>query len=246
MKKLVAILFFASVLLPSRAQEIITEGTVPAVQSEVQVEIPDEIQLTVPQIPMNEIDLSLSFGTGLQTLGVYGSLVVSLLGSLISNDAVIIMPFFVPGLSIEYDRWLNDWFAVGGNVYADVVSAMPFGFVGNFSIMPEVKFRWLNRDNLRLYSKLSAGYSTSKYCIKINDEYRLDDIPTDWMGMINATNESKLISPLFSMAWLFPPFGLQVVPIGIDFNTAAKNLDAFVELGIGTQGGLTFGLKKAF
>lgn len=230
MKRLLAALFLILLFLPARAQEI-PEVTLP------------EVRLEVP----NEIDLSLSLGTGLQTVGIYGSFFASLIGSLINNDAVIIVPFFIPGLSAGYDRWLNDWFAVGAGVYADVVSAMPYGFVGNFAIMPEVKFRWFNHDNLKLYSRLAAGYSTARYCIKTNDGYKTGSLSTGWMNYLDGIAPERLLTTSsFFWSTIFPPFGLQAVPIGIDINTAVRNLDAFIELGIGTQGIVTFGLKTAF
>ena len=245
MKKLFATLAMALVLLPAFAQEV-TEDIQPEAP-----QLPEpEVQLPVQQNPLNEIDLSISTGTGLQVAGIYASFFLSLFGSLLSNDTYIVIPFFVPALSMEYDRWINDKFAIGASVNADIVSALPSLLVGNVAVMPDVKFRWLDKPSVKLYSKLAIGYSTTIYGNSKDGKLNIKQLPAGYLSSLGDIDsldsfQSFMTSSILRF-WLIPPFGIQAVPIGIDLGSPSQKVHGFLELGIGTQGSMTFGIKTAF
>lgn len=239
MKKLFATLSLAILLLPAFAQEV-TEELGPEAP---QLPAP-EVQLPVQHNPLNEIDLSIGLGTGLQVLGIEASLLVSLLGSLLTNDTFIMIPFFIPDLGIGYDRWINDKLAVGASIHADVVSALPIGFIGNFAIMPDVKFRWFDHGNLKMYSKLAAGYSVPLIGSKDNGKLKIDKLDVNTKG--NIEDFRSFLTTTVGQFKYFPPVGIQAVPLGIEIGTAARGVNGFVEFGAGTQGYVTFGMKTAF
>ena len=71
---------------------------------------------------------------------------------------------------IEYVHYTNDWFGFGGTVLCDYMTAKTVSVdkdgnktpngdfkLGCLSAMPLVKFAWLNRAHVGLYSKLAAG-----------------------------------------------------------------------------------------
>ena len=245
MKKLFATLSLFLVLLPAFAQEITEELQPEALQ------LPDpEVQLPVQHNPLNEIDLSIGLGTGLQVVGAYASFFVSLFGTIFSKDTYILIPFFVPALSLEYDRWINDKVAIGASVNADIVSALPYLMVGNVAVMPDVKFRWLDKPSVKLYSKLAVGYSTTIYGNAKDGKLKIQQMPTDnfsSLGDIDSLDSFQgFMTSSILRFWLVPPFGIQAVPIGIDIGSASQKVHGFLELGIGTQGSMTFGIKTAF
>ena len=85
------------------------------------------------------------------------------------------------------------------------------------SVLPDVKFRWLYRDKVRMYSKLAAGCSVG--------------------FMFASFSEDRYTDTFF--AW-------QITPVGFEFNTKEDHLKWFIDLGLGTQGLLGFGLKTTF
>jgi hypothetical protein len=77
---------------------------------------------------------------------------------------------FVGGAGVEYVHYVNDWLGFGGAVLCDYMTATAMNVdsegkktpngkfnLGIVSAMPEVKFAWLNREHVGLYSKLAAG-----------------------------------------------------------------------------------------
>ena len=143
MKKLFSIIALCLILMPCKAQSA-TENN----------------DLRSRMTNKNEIGLSVITGTGLQSAAFQASALVSVIGPLVKNDIFVMIPVPIP-FSLEYDHWLNDKVALGVSLNTDIVSGLPYIIVGNISIMPDVKLSWLSDNNLRIYSKLAAGYSGS-------------------------------------------------------------------------------------
>ena len=223
MKKLFAIILLCLTLLPAAAQEVTEEyAAVPAAGH---------------WDSRNEIGVSLLVGSGIQVSSCLVSFLATLFSSVTPNGTYVYIPVPIP-LSVEYNRWLTDWLAIGGSVNVDMVSAMPLGYIGNFSILPDVKFSWYKGENLRLYSKLAVGYNVTAYKYKDGDVYRHGTAKNYSLSYVN------LETPY---AWMIvPPFGFQVDPICADFRTAMQHVDFFCEIGYGTLGLCKFGLKARF
>ena len=79
-------------------------------------------------------------------------------------------PHMYGAAGIEYVHYTNDWFGFGGTVLCDYMTAKTVSVdkdgnktpngdfkLGCLSAMPLVKFAWLNRAHVGLYSKLAAG-----------------------------------------------------------------------------------------
>ena len=77
---------------------------------------------------------------------------------------------FIGGAGVEYVHYVNDWLGFGGAVLCDYMTATAVNVdsegkktpngkfqLGVASVMPVVKFAWLNREHVGLYSKLAAG-----------------------------------------------------------------------------------------
>ena len=79
-------------------------------------------------------------------------------------------PHLIGAAGVEYVHYTNDWFGFGGTVMCDYMTATTVNVdkdgnktpngqfkLGCVSAMPLVKFAWLNRAHVGLYSKLAAG-----------------------------------------------------------------------------------------
>ncbi len=79
-------------------------------------------------------------------------------------------PHMFGAAGVEYVHYVNDWLGFGGAVMCDYMSATTVSVdkdgnktpngqfkLGCLSTMPLVKFAWLNREHVGLYSKLAAG-----------------------------------------------------------------------------------------
>ena len=79
-------------------------------------------------------------------------------------------PHMFGAAGVEYVHYTNDWFGFGGTVLCDYMTAKTVSVdkdgnktpngefkLGCLSAMPLVKFAWLNRAHVGLYSKLAAG-----------------------------------------------------------------------------------------
>lgn len=95
--------------------------------------------------------------------GVFGAMFS--LGHFSFEDA-----HFIGGVGVEYVHYVNDWLGLGGAVLCDYMTAKSMNVdsdgnktpngtfkLGLASAMPVVKFAWLNREHVGLYSKLAAG-----------------------------------------------------------------------------------------
>lgn len=133
-------------------------------------------------------------------------------------------------IGVEYFRHLdNPRLAVGGIVTfasfgEDVVKKSGGQKVGDrtrsyISLMPSVKYYWVNGKNFGFYSKAAVG--ATMLIDKRND---------------NETNKSSSDSKLF--------FTGQVSPIGLE--AGSTNVRAFMEAGFGEQGILLAGLRMKF
>lgn len=216
-------------------------------------EIPDTLYIAPPEaqeVPLvpdvtevpfkkNEIGVSFTLGSGLQVAALTAGVLASTLGTLFSkNDLYIAVPFLVPSLAIEYDHWISDKTAVGVSLNADIASGLPYMLVGNISIMPDVIFMWHDNKNIKLYSKIAAGYLKTIYVTVEDGKAVFEDIP-----VVFPTTIADVVSAI-AMWGIIPPVGFQLTPIGVDIK--ARHLDFFLEVGVGTQGGFAFGLKKPF
>ena len=226
MKRVFAAITLSILLLqPARAQE----------SMEIELEAP------APAVPKNAIDFSMSFGSGLQIMSYYAGGLISLLGSVISNNTFIVIPIAIPGPSVEYERWVDDKIAVGAGLSADVVSALPYLVVGNIGIMPFVKYKWLDNGNIRIYSKAAAGYVKNLAGTINDDKFEFIDIQRDLFAEMQQGPQA-----FTAYSWVLPVIGLQFSPLCFEIPMSRLNQCFFIELGMGTKGECTFGIKKAF
>ena len=131
-------------------------------------------------------------------------------------------------ISVEYLYQASDLVAVGATgVYAhttkDIIFELDKSKGGTatsdfITIMPVVKFDWLRRESVGLYSKFSAGVSV----IKENQE---------WRGADDYKHTSAC-------------FNFQASLIGVEAGNT--NIRAFAELGVGEQGMAVVGVRFRF
>ncbi|MBR4826938.1 MAG: hypothetical protein IKZ91_03535 [Bacteroidales bacterium] len=205
-------------------------------------EMPEELPAPAPDYPKNELGGSLILGTSLQGTAVAATLLVSIVGSAIANDAFAIIPIFVP-VGIEYNRWINEKLAVGASLNADTISALPYLGVCSLSLVPDVKYRWASLHNLNIYSK--AGVGLRVLLAAQMQDGRLEVIEA--LSSLRAESfEAFDLGSLYSRFVLLSPVAWQVSPLCFEVNTAANNLVFYLELGGGVQGSFNLGLKKMF
>ena len=206
--------------------------------------------IATPEIsfPRNEFSVSCTVGSGLQTITYLGSEVASYVLSAIalsfSQKPVIMIPMCIPSLSFEYDRWINEKLAVGGIISADVVSAYipdwPISVTGNFSLLPDVKYVWLNLGKAKLYAKAALGVTLTLQGESINDNFQVTVLQS------KIINQLKTDSSYWKDLLFYPPVGIQINPVCIDLNDSTHNSTVFMELGFGTMGSFALGIKTAF
>lgn len=230
MKRVFAAIALSILLLqPARAQE----------SMEIELEAP------APAVPKNAVALSFSVGTGLQFSALYLSTIVSLIGSLVVNDTFILAPFLIPGPSLEYERWLSDEVAVGVSLTSDTVSALPLLIISNVGILPTVKYKWLDNGNLRVYSKAAIGYGHTFAASWADGKFTM--IPTseyskNLFGSVTKNPEGALYSNM-----IFPALAVQFNLLCFEIPMSKTgDFKFFMELGAGTQGVCSFGIKEAF
>lgn len=224
MKKILAVLILSLVLHHAQAQELTDYSS--------------------PLCSRDEIGLSITPTTTLQTASIQAGALVSIIGSLVKNDLYIVIPFPVP-FSLEYDHWFNERIALGVCLNTDIVSCLPLFALGNVSIMPDMKVSLYNGETVRFYSKLAVGYSSAVWCYSKDGKMSFGAKPSmellsQYLG-ISATSKSSLLAYM-----LFPPLGFQLNPFCIDMRTSVNNLVCFCEFGFGTAGWGSLGLKMLF
>jgi hypothetical protein len=218
-----AIVLSFILLLPAHAQEA------------------DRMEIQEPAPARNAIGISLNLGTGLQHTAAYASVIVSLLGTAITNDTFFVLPFFIPGPNLEYERWLNDKVAIGINLTSDTVSALPIIVLSNVGILPTVKYRWLDNGSLRIYSKAAVGYMKTIQGSWDDGKFTVSAIPTDFFEMLGTEPQSALM-----YSWVIPTVGLQIDPLCFEIPMSKPNSCFFLEMGLGTLGSFSFGIKESF
>lgn len=168
--------------------------------------------------PKNEVNYSLSYATYAQAQCLAGGVLVSIIGALFGVTIPTVL--IVPGsFGVEYNHYLNNVIGVGGGVSLDCIFSPIIGGGLYTTVLPDVKFRWLYRNKIRLYSKLGAGYTVG------------------FPFYLSSDSESYHVDSRF--AW-------QITPIGLEFNTRQDNWKMFFDLGLGTQGLISFGVRNTF
>jgi len=215
MKKLLAIILLCAILLPARAQEG-QSAPCPAGR--------------------NELGVALFGGTYYQVSSLAGAGLISLGRSIRDRGLYIGIPIIFP-VSVEYAHWFNDRIAVGASLSADIVSFLPEGVIGRVCIMPEFRYKWLNHESFKMYSKIAAGYS---------EGFELS--PGEDGKMTLSSFAPVYLEMLYSLLWDMHslPLGIQINPVCAEGHTGLEGIDYFCEFGIGPLGFCTFGLKKYF
>ena len=92
----------------------------------------------------------------------------------------------IGAVGVEYVHYVNNWFGIGGAAMCDYMTATaqnvdsegnktPNGKfqLGVVSAMPVLKFAWLNRPHVGLYSKLAAGagYTFTGESTEVKDNF---------------------------------------------------------------------------
>ena len=176
----------------------------------------ETVQVTPVARPQNELDFSLSYFTYPQAQYIAGGIVAAIIAGLfgVSIPAVIIAPGC---FGVEYNHYFNKVIAVGGGVSLDYVSCLGLANGLYVSVLPDIKFRWLNKEKIRMYSKLAAGCTVG---------WQFSSLSSD-------------VSPDTRFAW-------EITTLGFEFNTKADNFNWFIDFGLGTQGLFGFGFNKTF
>ena len=119
------------------------------------------------QMFKNEINFTYGQFTAPQMLYVLGEVFGAAfsLGHFSTDNTV-----FLGAFGLEYFCSANEWFAYGANLLLDYSTSDSYSvdkdgnktFNGKYnlgwaSVMPSAKFKWLRRERITLYSKLSAG-----------------------------------------------------------------------------------------
>lgn len=148
------------------------------------------------------------------------------------NDVVNTLTFATPTLNFEYRYRFAKWFWFGGAVsytgifkqYKDRITKETLARTGMHyvSIMPSVRFSWLNTKYITLYSGLSLGCT-----IAFGREY--------WPDIPNNDIEYDLFSGV--------GFCGQLTAVGIQ---GGKNWYGFAEVGFGHQGFVKAGFGYKF
>ena len=172
----------------------------------------------------NEIGVSYGLGLSLIGDGLGNSLGNGFFDSIAGREWTNNKEF--GSLSLEYFRHINPKFAVGG-----IFSYSRFGEdvvkdqvkVGErtrnyYTVMPAIKYNWVNKEHFALYSKLGIGATIAS---------------SNTRHLTNNTSNSY--SQVF--------FAFQVSAIGVEFGS---KLRGFVEAGCGEQGIILAGIRYKF
>ena len=171
-------------------------------------------------------ELSLSYGVG--SLAQFGDGLGEGIG-LIFSDKEYDDGFILGPITAEYFYHFNNpRLAVGGSLSyskwdSDVLNRKSHEKVGEcnrnfFSVMPSVKYYWVNKNHFGLYSKAAAG-----------------------VGIL--TNKSKDFETMKDKKETSVYFMFQASLIGAEFGGKVRG---FVELGVGDQGFLQAGVRYKF
>lgn len=185
--------------------------TLPAICSQAQEKPKHEISVSYGVYTVNQFaDL---FGTEIISFGILTSDIKSSMGAINVSYAYKFNKIISLGATYTYSAYKEDLFLL--KQYAGT-SKNTF-----HSILPTVKFNWLNGGLVTLYSKAAVGVT---------------------IGVItpNYTDENgKTITDSGTSATI----GFQVTPIGIE---VGRKFAIFAEAGIGTMGTAAFGARLRF
>ena len=130
------------------------------------------IAVTVPVFAKNDKDRNeFSIVYGQATVPQFAYVMGEVFGVMFTlGHASFEEPHMYGAAGIESVHYTNDWFGFGGTVLCDYMTAKTVSVdkdgnktpngqfkLGCLSTMPLVKFAWLNREHVGLYSKLAAG-----------------------------------------------------------------------------------------
>ena len=208
-------------------------------------EVPEEQYAVPADFPKNEIGMSLSLGTDIQSAALAGSMLVSFFGTLVNNDIFAFIPILVP-MNLEYYRWTSENLAFGASLGTDSVFALPYLFASNVSLVPEVKYKYLITNGFSMYAK--AGLGLKYLILGVNSG---DGMHFEWnspIALLDEFYDIDLSDPgsLYAKFVFLSPLAFQISPVCFEIETAAKNLSVGIELGYGVQGVVNVGLKKTF
>lgn len=173
--------------------------------------------------PRQEIGVSYGWAATSDWLSIFGNIVEAVFGERFGDNDMLIGP-----ISVEYYYHLKPWLGVGaiaayGQFEQDVVNSDK-DVIGNkktnyLTFMPAVKFDWLRRDCVGLYSKLAVGAT--------------------------MRSEKKTYKDESKQGWDNSDFhvNFQVSAIGVE---VGKQLRGFAELGLGEQGVFSVGARYRF
>ena len=195
-------------------------------------------------------EVAISFGAGTNTqifnvfselFGVMGSTLVSSMatGGQYVGYTTYDDESHIPAFSIEYFHHMNPWLSLGaigclnysssdmycnwqdknGNTTKEKVGHGKKCFA---TLMPAVKFDWLRKKNVGLYSKLALG-ATYMYEKEVQDNDK---------GEKDLHDESDVL------------FNFQATFIG--FEAGSQKVRGFAEFGVGEQGILSAGVRVKF
>ena len=169
-------------------------------------------------------EIGITYGIGYSTIGdgIGVGLSEAFTGYKLTNDKSF------GSLSLEYYYHLKPRFAVGlvgcfSTFSNDLENRETKKIEGDrtrtyITVMPSLKYYWVNKDHFGFYSKLAAGVMFD------SDSYKANG---------NKNSESSAY------------FGCQVSPVGLE--AGSKNIRGMVEFGFGEQGvGALAGLKFKF
>ena len=196
----------------------------------------------------NEVAISIGYITNTQVLNVFSEL-SEVIGSTFVTGLATGGHYvgystyddnsYVPSFSVEFFHHLKPWLSVGAigclNYYSNDMYCNWQDNNGNTTkekvgkgekcfatLMPAVKFDWLRREHIGLYSKLAIG-ATYSYEKEVQDNSR---------GEKNLNSESEFM------------INFQATLIG--FEAGSEKVRGFAEFGMGEQGVLSAGVRVKF
>lgn len=191
-------------------------------QTSYRQETQGEASLRMPYVDMMQYRHHVSLAYGIVSVydvdpmlgGLFPELEASGLDEGVSMGAV----------TLGYTYQLSEQLSVGG-MFSYAGSLGVIHYIPNslrvsqnfFSIMPQVKYNWLERGSWRLYSRASAGVVVAH---------------------VNYQDGAELNEQQTAVSFAF-----QVSPIGFEFG---RTLAGFVEAGFGATGVLSVGIRKSF
>lgn len=176
----------------------------------------------------NEISVSAGIGTSVEFIDAYADVFATLLVGNTTNNT------YSGSYSIEYSHRINRLIGLGciasyehsSSDYSNIYLQGNSDFMGSqkndyYTLIPTIKFNWLRRKYLTLYSKGGIGitYRHSK------------DIPSSSQSEGKVEKDDDFF------------FNFQESPIGIELG---RTLCGFAEVGFGQQGCLIIGAKYKF